>query len=526
MRTAVLAVRLGELAGASAEELVGHLLRRAAARLRLHLERARGGAAVRRRHRAPGRLLPRRPHQPRRGARVLPLQRRARPAPGGALEDGRGGDRRAPLRGPARRSRRCARSRSGSPAGSACARASRTALEYVFARWDGLGFPAVAGEEIPLPMRLLHVARDASLFMSAARPRARPAACSSSAPARAYEPRARRARRARTSTRCSPSWTRRRCGSTRSTCEPSPLIWLSGERIDAAFATIAAITGLKSPWLREHSTAVAELAEAAAWRMGLARRVRHASCGVPRSRTTSAASACRTRSGRSPGRSRFGEWERVRLHAHYTERAFAQSPALAPVGQLAGSHHERLDGSGYHRGARGRTLDLRRPHPRRRRLLRRRCARRGPHRPALDAGGGGGRASARGAGGPARRRRRRRRARGGRPPRREAPARAAGGAHAARARGAARARARASRTRRSATTSGSRRRPSGTTSSTSTRRPACAAARRRRSGPSSRSSFTAGIGRSPDAAPGGRAQILASTSAPNARRRDSRGGNR
>ena len=43
-------------------------------------------------------------------------------------------------------------------------------LEYVFARWDGRGFPAVAGDEIPLPMRLLHVARDISLFLSAAGP--------------------------------------------------------------------------------------------------------------------------------------------------------------------------------------------------------------------------------------------------------------------------------------------------------------------------------------------------------------------
>jgi DNA-binding NarL/FixJ family response regulator len=47
----------------------------------------------------------------------------------------------------------------------------------------------------------------------------------------------------------------------------------------------------------------------------------------------------------------------VRLHPHFTERAFAQSQALAPIGELAGSHHERLDGSGYHRGVRGSALD-------------------------------------------------------------------------------------------------------------------------------------------------------------------------
>jgi DNA-binding CsgD family transcriptional regulator len=47
----------------------------------------------------------------------------------------------------------------------------------------------------------------------------------------------------------------------------------------------------------------------------------------------------------------------VRLHPHFTERAFAQSQALAPIGIVAGSHHERLDGSGYHRGTRGSNLD-------------------------------------------------------------------------------------------------------------------------------------------------------------------------
>ena len=41
------------------------------------------------------------------------------------------------------------------------------ALDYIFSRWDGLGFPAVAGDETPLPMRLVHVAKDASLFLSA-----------------------------------------------------------------------------------------------------------------------------------------------------------------------------------------------------------------------------------------------------------------------------------------------------------------------------------------------------------------------
>ena len=46
----------------------------------------------------------------------------------------------------------------------------QAALEYVFARWDGRGFPDVSGDAIPLPMRLLHVARDISLFLTAGGP--------------------------------------------------------------------------------------------------------------------------------------------------------------------------------------------------------------------------------------------------------------------------------------------------------------------------------------------------------------------
>ena len=58
--------------------------------------------------------------------------------------------------------------------------------------------------------------------------------------------------------------------------EPFPKVWIAGKRVDAAFMAIAALTGLKSPWLREHSTGVAELAEAAAWRAGAPRGIRDA----------------------------------------------------------------------------------------------------------------------------------------------------------------------------------------------------------------------------------------------------------
>jgi HD-GYP domain-containing protein (c-di-GMP phosphodiesterase class II) len=45
------------------------------------------------------------------------------------------------------------------------------------------------------------------------------------------------------------------------------------------------------------------------------------------------------------------EREQVRLHAYHSERTFSRSPFLAALAPVAGAHHERLDGSGYHRGA-------------------------------------------------------------------------------------------------------------------------------------------------------------------------------
>jgi HD-GYP domain-containing protein (c-di-GMP phosphodiesterase class II) len=50
-----------------------------------------------------------------------------------------------------------------------------------------------------------------------------------------------------------------------------------------------------------------------------------------------------------PGQFGLTDWERVQLHPYFTERSFAHAPALAPIGELAGAHHERLNGAGYHR---------------------------------------------------------------------------------------------------------------------------------------------------------------------------------
>src|SRR6266516_1524103 len=230
----------------------------------------------------------------------------------------------------------------------------QAALEYVFARWDGRGFPDARGDAIPLPMRLLHVARDISLFLSAAGPDEARAVVEGRTGA-AYEPRL-AGLAAQNFADLLAELDEARMWEQALEIEPFPQVRIAGERVDAAFMAIAALTGLKSPWFREHSTGVADLAEAAAWRMGLPAAsvtlLRRAALAHDLGRV-----GVSNAIWEKPGPLGFGEWERVRLHPHFTERAFAQSPALAPIGLLAGSHHERLDGSGYHRGTRAPGLD-------------------------------------------------------------------------------------------------------------------------------------------------------------------------
>src|SRR5205823_6182467 len=127
--------------------------------------------------------------------------------------------------------------------------------------------PNAQGDAIPVPMRLLHVARDISLFLSAAGPEEARGVLERRSGA-AYEPRLAEIA-LRNFDELLAELDETRMWEQVLEIEPFPQLWIGGEKVDAAFMAIAALTGLKSPWLREHSTGVADLAEAAAWRLGL-----------------------------------------------------------------------------------------------------------------------------------------------------------------------------------------------------------------------------------------------------------------
>jgi HD-GYP domain-containing protein (c-di-GMP phosphodiesterase class II) len=258
------------------------------------------------------------------------------------------------------------------------------ALAFVFERWDGHGLPAgAAAQDIALPARLLHVARDISVFLSAAGADEARAVIERRAGA-AYDPRLAALATEHFDELLS-GLDEARIWEQAIDSEPPPQRWMAGEEIDAAFGVVATFTDLKSRWLRGHAEGVAELAEAAAWRLELAAdevtRVRRAALALDLGRV-----GVSNAIWEKPGPLGLGDWERVRLHPYFTERAFAHSRALAPIGALASAHHERLDGSGYHRKALASGLE--RPA----RILAaadsyQAMREQRPHRPALDAPG-------------------------------------------------------------------------------------------------------------------------------------------
>jgi HD-GYP domain-containing protein (c-di-GMP phosphodiesterase class II) len=137
--------------------------------------------------------------------------------------------------------------------------------------------------------------------------------------------------------------------------EPHPWLSLEGEELDRALAAMGAFADLVSPSFVGHSADVADLSEAAAerCRLGAPERgvIRRAALVHDLGRV-----AVPARVWNRPGPLSADEWEQVRLHPYHTERVLSRSRFLAALAPIAGAHHERLDGSGYHRGATGAVL--------------------------------------------------------------------------------------------------------------------------------------------------------------------------
>ncbi|HET8761237.1 MAG TPA: HD domain-containing phosphohydrolase [Nitrospiria bacterium] len=111
----------------------------------------------------------------------------------------------------------------------------------------------------------------------------------------------------------------------------------------------AGIIDAKLPWTYNHSTGVADIAHGIGTLLGLPapalRDLRRAALlhdvGEP-----GVSSSILDK----PGKRTDDEFVQMRRHSHYTEQILGRVDALHHVSELACSHHERLDGKGYHRG--------------------------------------------------------------------------------------------------------------------------------------------------------------------------------
>ncbi len=219
------------------------------------------------------------------------------------------------------------------------------ALAHAYERWDGKGFPArLQSDAIPLAVRIAVVARDADL---AAMLGDDPREWMSTRSGRAYDPSVVEVFKQVGADVLSEldgadEW------ETALAREPEPVTTVGPDTLDAVLAAFADFADLKSPWIRGHSRRVASLAEEAGRHAGLD----DAACDdLRRAGLVHDLGRVAVENGvwDKPGQLTTSEWERVRLHPHFTERILARCHSLSSLVQPACSHHERLDGSGYHR---------------------------------------------------------------------------------------------------------------------------------------------------------------------------------
>jgi HD-GYP domain-containing protein (c-di-GMP phosphodiesterase class II) len=229
-------------------------------------------------------------------------------------------------------------------------RTLQRALYEVHEWWRGGGAPrGLKGEEIALPARIARVASDAALFDDIGGPEL-----------------ATDALRHRAGGMLDPSIVQvfvrnapallaeANAGDPRERIlevEPEPAVEKDQSELPEVAAAFGDLADLKTPFTHGHSKEVARVAKAAAEGLRLdtatVSRLNVAALLHDLGRV-----GISNALWEKPGPLTTAEWEQVRMHPYHSERILASSRALEAIAPIAGMHHERLDGSGYHRGCR------------------------------------------------------------------------------------------------------------------------------------------------------------------------------
>lgn len=216
-----------------------------------------------------------------------------------------------------------------------------TALECIFERWDGSGYPMrLQGNAIPLAVVLTVLAGDLEVFarvhgLSAALALLQTRA-NSVYPQQLVDIAKQHAE----------SWLTEleQHGARWST----PETVACGQLVDLSL--IADVIDLKLPWLVGHSRAVSQLAGAVASRLNLPSK---AQAHIRRSGLLQGIGRVTIGNAlwNKAGPLSMADWEQVRLSPYWTARALGQLRAMQEEAEIASFACERLDGSGYFRAA-------------------------------------------------------------------------------------------------------------------------------------------------------------------------------
>jgi HD-GYP domain-containing protein (c-di-GMP phosphodiesterase class II) len=213
-------------------------------------------------------------------------------------------------------------------------------LGQLYERWDGKGLPrGLKGEEVATAVLLVTLAQDSVVWARIGGPDAAVATVRNCEEAPTIL----------AGLDQEPTW------ESVLALEPGGRGYLTSEEFDRACEAMADFADIKSPYTLGHSPGVAALAAGAGRRYGLAE------ADVPTLRRAGLlhdighvgiSAGIWGKEGALSER----EWEQVRLHVYYTDRVLARPEPLRRIGALASQHHERLDGSGYHRAISGQAI--------------------------------------------------------------------------------------------------------------------------------------------------------------------------
>ncbi len=233
----------------------------------------------------------------------------------------------------------------------------RAGVEQSYARWDGKGVPAgVGGDALALSARIAHVAEACEVFerttgldgaVEMVRSRRGThfdpeiAAAVQSDPGALF------------------AGINDDAAHEILDAEPVERAPLSDAQLDTVLEAIGDFCDLRCPYFAGHSRGTADLVTGALTSCGsrdpevqLARRAALVHdlgrFGVPGAVWD------------KPGPLNSRETERMRMHVYYVDRIFARPEPLRRIGLLAATHHERMDGTGYHRGSAARCCRCRR----------------------------------------------------------------------------------------------------------------------------------------------------------------------